>query len=99
MALRPVSFKFKKIEGTIFTGSPDTIEGFIADEVQQVIPSAVNHKKDELTSEGTIQPQSLNMPPLVSVLTKAIQEQQIEIEDLKKKIEELQKLIEAKYEK
>ena len=99
MALRPVSFKFKKIDGTIFTGSPDTIEGFIADEVQQVIPSAVNHKKDELTSEGTIQPQSLNMPPLVSVLTKAVQEQQIEIESLKKKIEELQKLMEAKHEK
>jgi hypothetical protein len=90
MALRPVSFKFKKIEGTIFSGSDVPQEGFIADEVQEVIPSAVNHKKDELTSEGTIQPQSLNMAPIISVLTKAVQEQQKEIEELKKRIEYLE---------
>ena len=89
MALRPVCFKFKNIKGTIFTGSDVVQEGFIADEVQQVIPSAVNGEKDGLTSEGTIQPQSLNMPPIVSVLTKAVQEQQLVIEKQSKEIEQL----------
>jgi hypothetical protein len=89
MALRPVSFKFKKIDGTIFTGSDIPQEGFIADEVQTVIPSAVKGKKDGLTSKGTIQPQSLNVIPIVSVVTKAVQEQQNLIEKQAMEIEQL----------
>ncbi len=91
MELKPVSFMYKKIEGTIFTGNPQLQEGFVADDLQEVIPSAVNGKKDALTSKGTIQPQTLNPVPIISVLTKAVQEQQKEIEYLKRKVEELQK--------
>ena len=97
MLLKPVSFNYKNIPNTIFTGSDVVTEGFIADELQQIIPSAVNGKKDALTSEGTIQPQTLNMPPVVSVLTKAIQEQQAIIEHLLAKNSQLEqrlKLIE-----
>jgi hypothetical protein len=83
MALKPVSFQYRDIQGTVFTGGPEVVEGFIADELQAVIPSAVNGEKDALTAKGTIQPQTLNMAPIVSVLTKAIQEQQAVIDELR----------------
>jgi len=76
MALRPVDFYYKDIKGTIFAGSPVQQEGFIADELQAVIPSAVNGAKDGMTEDGKIQPQTVNVMPVVSVLTKAMQEQQ-----------------------
>ena len=82
MLLKPVSFNYKNVPDTIFTGSDQIVEGFIADELQEIIPSAVNGKKDGLTKEGKIQPQTINTSPIVSVLTKAIQEQQILIETL-----------------
>ncbi len=88
MALKPVSFQYRNIEGTVFTGGPEVVEGFIADELQAVIPSAVNGEKDALTAKGTIQPQTLNMSPIVSVLTKAIQEQQALIDELRSQLKE-----------
>ncbi|MCW3126293.1 MAG: hypothetical protein JWO03_1951 [Bacteroidetes bacterium] len=83
MALKPVHYNYKKLDDTLFSGSQIVHEGFIADELQEVIPSAVNGKKDAVTATGVIQPQTINMAPIVSVLTKAIQEQQTEIEQLK----------------
>jgi Chaperone of endosialidase len=99
MQLKPVSYKYKNIPNTIFTGSDVVTEGFIADELQDVIPSAVNGDKNALTKEGKIQPQTINMAPIVSVLTKAIQEQQQIITELKIKnnqLEERLKAIEAR---
>lgn len=88
MALRPVSFKYRNIEASaVFNGSENEIEGFIADELQEVIPSAVNGEKDALTADGEIQPQTLNMAPLVSVLTKALQEQQQLINEMRLKLD------------
>ncbi len=96
MALKPVTFKYKNIAGTPFTGSPITQEGFIADQVQQVVPSGVNGKNDALTKEGQIQPQTLNPLPLISVLTKATQElarklaaQESELTDLRAELSQL----------
>jgi trimeric autotransporter adhesin len=89
MQLKPVHFMYKKIEGTIFSGSNREQEGFIADELQQVIPSAVNGEKNALTSKGTIQPQTINIVPVVAVLTKAVQEQQAMIETQDKAIVDL----------
>lgn len=100
MQLRPVTFNYKNIEGSIFTGDDVLHEGFIADELQAVIPSAVNGDKDALTKDGDIQPQTVNDMPVISVLTKAIQEQQAmieaqqqQMEAQQKRIEELEKLI------
>jgi hypothetical protein len=86
LALKPVSFRYRKTNESLFSGSPIVHEGFIADELQLVIPSAVNGEKDALTAKGTIQPQTLNMAPVVSVLTKAIQEQQALIEQLQENL-------------
>lgn len=72
LKLRPVEYQFKDVE--MFKGSPEIRQGFIAHEVQEVIPSAVSGQKDELTEEGAIQPQSLRLDALIAVLTKAIQE-------------------------
>ena len=90
MQLKPVYYNYKNIPNTIFTGSDIVTEGFIADELQEVIPSAVNGDKNALTSKGTIQPQTINTNPIVSVLTKAIQEQQTIIENLQIKNNQLE---------
>lgn len=93
MKLKPVNFHYKTVEGTVFKENPQLQEGFIADELQEVIPSAVMGEKNAVTEDGKIQPQSLNLGPVISVLTKAIQEQQLQIETQQKQIEELTKLI------
>jgi hypothetical protein len=72
MQLNPVKFNRKEIG--IFGGSEAIEEGFIAHELQAVIPSAVHGDKNAFTKDGGIQPQSLNWAPIVSVLVKAIQE-------------------------
>ena len=102
MRLRPVSFHYKNIPNSIFKGNPIMQEGFIADELQTIIPSAVNGDKDALTSDGGIQPQSLNALPVISVLTKAMQEQQAQITvqqglitAQQKQIDELKAMVDA----
>lgn len=72
MQLRPVTYKLKDFD--IFVGSDEEQQGFIAHELQAVIESAVSGQKDETTSDGKIQPQSLKWAPIVAVLTKALQE-------------------------
>jgi hypothetical protein len=101
MALKPSSFKYKEVPGSIFHGDGQLNEGFIADELQQVIPSAVNGQKDALTRDGQIQPQTLNIIPVVSVLAKAMQEQQQTIQrqqramqELEARLEKLERLLE-----
>jgi hypothetical protein len=63
-------------------------EGFIAHEVAEVIPSAVNGDKDSLTEI-----QSLNVDAIVSVLTKALQEAVERIESLESEIQTLKSQI------
>jgi len=81
MQLQPVEFNRKAVG--IFGGSTNIEEGFIADQVQTIIPSAVYGEKDAVQENGDIQPQSLNWAPLVSVLTKAIQELKTEFDAYK----------------
>jgi hypothetical protein len=71
-ALRPVTYQIKDV--SIFKADGVTREGFIAHELAEVIPSAVNGEKDGLTSDGKIQPQTLRLDPIIAVLTKAVQE-------------------------
>jgi len=80
--LRPVSYQFKDYE--VFKGDAVSREGFIADEIQQVIPSAVNNTKDGDSI------QSLNVDAIVSVLTKALQEAVAKIETLETKVAALE---------
>lgn len=89
MKLRPVTFNYKVIEGSLFYENSNLKEGFIADELQEVIPAAVEGEKNELTSDGKIEPQTVNTLPLVAVLTKAMQEQQNQIEKLQTENQQL----------
>jgi hypothetical protein len=65
-------------------------QGFIAHELQAVIPDAVSGEKDAVDEEGNIKPQGIDTSFLVATLTAAIQEQQAIIEELKSRIEVLE---------
>jgi hypothetical protein len=77
MQLRPVVYQLADY-ANLFKASDDIKEGFIAHEVQEVIPSGVEGAKD---AEDQIQ--SLRLDAILSVAIKAIQEQQAQIEALK----------------
>jgi hypothetical protein len=82
LKLRPVTFEFKKDYG----GYDGTIHmGFIAEEVEQVTPILVDYNNGEVSG--------VRYSELTALIVKSIQEQQNEIKDLKKEIEELKKMI------
>lgn len=76
LELEPVSFDYKEeVQGT-------DRRGFIAEDVAKVLPNVV-------TPETENAPASLDYIQLVPYLVKMVQEQQKDIEELKKKIEKL----------
>ncbi|MBB3260006.1 hypothetical protein F4827_005078 [Paraburkholderia bannensis] len=79
-ALRPVSYEWRKF--SIFRPDGKRHLGFIAHELQEVIPSAVCGEKDAVDENGKPQIQSLNWAPIVAVLTSALQEAFARIEAL-----------------
>ena len=64
-------------------------EGFIAHELQAVVPDAVVGEKDAVNEDGSIKPQGIDTSFLVATLTAAIQEQQAMIDTMKQEIAEL----------
>ncbi len=82
--LKPVTYQLADYN-EIFKSKDDVREGFIAHEVQEVIPSAVNREKDV---ENSLQ--TLNLDAIVSVLTKALQEAVAKIETLETKVAALE---------
>jgi len=81
--LKPSTFQFKDYEG-VFVADGITREGFIAHEVQEVIPSGATGTKDGADI------QSLQLDAIVSVLTKALQEAVAKIETLEAKVAALE---------
>lgn len=82
--LRPVKYEYTDF-GEIFKADGVQREGFIAHELAEVIPSAVEGEKD-----APNQIQSLKLDALCSVLTKALQEALERIESLEAKIEAIE---------
>jgi hypothetical protein len=74
-ALKPVTYKWN-------TDDSDG-EGFIAHELQEVIPLAVTGEKDAIDRDGNIDPQSVDYSKIVVHLVAAIQELKAEIDALK----------------
>jgi hypothetical protein len=72
--LNPISYTWKK------DGSPD--EGFIAQEVEKLIPNVVHQNSDD-------DMYSMDYGRITPLLVKAIQEQQEQIETLKAEVKEL----------
>jgi hypothetical protein len=81
-ALKPVTFTWKA------TSTND--EGFLAHELQAVVPQAVRGEKDEMDADGEPVYQSIDTSVLVATLTAAIQEQQALITALTARIEALE---------
>ena len=71
-----------------FISNPDVVvDGFIAHELQEVVPVAVSGEKDGLTRDGEMEPQQVDLSKLVPILTAALQEALAEIETLKGRLD------------
>jgi len=81
-SLKPINFSW------IATG--ETQDGFIAHEVQEVVPLAVNGSKDEVREDGTPLHQGLDQSKLIPILTKALQEALTKIESLEARVASLE---------
>ena len=77
-SLKPVSYKWK-VDGS-------SGEGFIAHELQAIIPDAVTGEKDQLNEDGSIKPQGIDTSFLVATLVSAIQELKAEVDSLKQQL-------------
>jgi hypothetical protein len=64
----------------------NTVDGFIAHEVQRIIPEAVVGEKDAVNEDGSIKPQGIDQSKLVPLLTAALQETIAELQALKAKV-------------
>jgi hypothetical protein len=80
--LKPVTYTWKR------DGSAG--QGFIAHELQALVPDCVTGEKDAVDKEGNPEYQGVDTSFLVATLTAAIQEQQTIINDLKARIEALE---------
>jgi len=78
MALKPSQFDW-------IDGRPD--DGFIAHELQAVLPNVVGGEKDAVNAEGNHAYQQVDYARIVTTLTAAIQEQQAIIESLKARLD------------
>jgi hypothetical protein len=81
--LKPARFNF-------IADADTTVDGFLAHEVQDIVPEAIFGEKDAVDDEGIPEYQGIDQSKLVPLLTKAIQEQQTIIDDLKSRIETLE---------
>lgn len=74
-----------------FIADPNTtVDGFIAHEVQPIIPEAVSGEKDAVNEDGSFKPQGLDLSKLVPLLTAALQESIAKIESLETRIAQLE---------
>jgi len=80
--LKPVTYTWK-VDGS-------SGQGFIAHELQKVVPDAVTGEKDDVNEDGSIKPQGIDTSFLVATLTAAIQEQQALITSLTARIAALE---------
>jgi hypothetical protein len=79
--LNPVSFRWKN------SSDNRTYLGLLAQEVEKIIPEAVERNLDPSVPLG------MNYSALVPVLVKAVQEQQAQVEAQQKQIDELKKIV------
>jgi hypothetical protein len=78
-ALKPCTFTFKE--------GGQASQGFIAHELQAVVPDAVTGAKDAVDAEGNPVYQGIDTSFLVATLTAAIQELKAEVDSLKAQLE------------
>jgi hypothetical protein len=77
--LKPSRFNF-------IADADKTVDGFLAHEVQEIVPEAITGEKDAVDEEGNPEYQGIDQSKLVPLLVGAIQELKAEIELLKTQI-------------
>lgn len=81
--LKPISYTFRK------DPSHTVVEGFLAHEVQQVVPYAVLGKKDAVGKDGKPVYQQLDYAKLTPLLTSAVQQLKADNDNLREQLKEL----------
>jgi hypothetical protein len=81
--LNPVRFNF-------ITDPDTTVDGFLAHEVQDVVPEAITGTKDAVDAEGNPEYQGIDQSKLVPLLTAALQEALTKIETLEARVAALE---------
>jgi hypothetical protein len=84
MQLRPVTYEMADY-GNLFVADEVQREGFIAHEVQAIVPQAVNGEKDAVNPDGSMNIQGIDHSMLVPILTAAIKELVARVEALEAK--------------
>lgn len=77
--LKPSRFNF-------IADADKTVDGFLAHEVQEIVPEAITGEKDAVDEKGNPEYQGIDQSKLVPLLVGAIQELKAEIETLKTQI-------------
>ncbi len=75
--LRPSRFNF-------ISDADKTVDGFLAHEVEEIVPEAITGEKDAVDKQGNPELQAIDQSKLVPLLVAAIQELKAEIDELKK---------------
>ena len=78
--LKPSRFNFIEEPGKV-------VDGFIAHEVQDIVPEAIVGEKDEVDEEGGIVPQGIDQAKLVPLLVAAVQELEARVKELENMIQ------------
>ena len=79
-----------------FIADPDRIvDGFLAHEVQDIVPEAITGEKDAVNEDGSINPQGIDQSKLIPLLTAALQESIALIESQQSQIDALTARIET----
>jgi len=74
-----------------FISDPDkTVDGFLAHEVQDVVPEAIHGTKDAVDADGNPEYQGIDQSKLVPLLTAALQEAIAKIESLEARVATLE---------
>ena len=74
-----------------FIADPDkTVDGFLAHEVQDVVPEAIHGTKDAVDADGNPEYQGIDQSKLVPLLTAALQEAIVKIESLEARVATLE---------
>jgi hypothetical protein len=81
--LKPSRFNF-------ITDADKTVDGFLAHEVQEIVPEAITGEKDAVDEEGNPDYQGIDQSKLVPLLVAAIQELKADNDSLKARIETLE---------
>jgi len=92
VSLTEASSRIKKLKPIRFNyiSSENTVDGFLAHEVGEVIPEAVTGEKDAVREDGSDELQGLDLSKIVPLLTAALQETITKIEQLEQRIKTLE---------